>query len=133
MRPIIALFFVALMATAASAAPTDAEIKQVIIQQSLASYPGPCPCPYNTMRNGRQCGGNSAYSKPGGYEPICYETQVTPQMIRLYRALHSKTEMAPPCKAGKATCQPWERDWADNPPLAKGDVVTTDGRIIRNH
>ena len=30
MRPIIALFFVALMATAASAAPTDAEIKQAI-------------------------------------------------------------------------------------------------------
>ena len=92
MRPIIALFFVALTATAASAAPADAEIKQAIIQQSLASYPGPCPCPYNTMRNGRQCGGNSAYSKPGGYEPICYETQVTPQMIRLYRQQHGQPE-----------------------------------------
>jgi len=92
MRSIIVLFFVALMATAASATPTDAEIKQAIIQQSLASYPGPCPCPYNTMRNGRQCGGNSAYSKPGGYEPICYETQVTPQMIRSYRQQHGQPE-----------------------------------------
>ena len=88
MRLTIALFFAALTTTAALAAITDAQVKQAVIHESLASYPGPCPCPYNTMRNGRQCGGNSAYSKPGGYEPICYESQVTQEMIHAYRERH---------------------------------------------
>ena len=91
MKHTTALFFVALTATAAFAAPmTDAQVRQAVIQESLASYPGPCPCPYNTMRNGRQCGARSAYSKPGGYEPICYERQVTPAMIRAYRQQHGQ-------------------------------------------
>ncbi len=33
---------------------------------------GRCDCPYDRMRNGRRCGGNSAYSKPGGRNPVCY-------------------------------------------------------------
>ncbi len=69
-------------------AATDTQIKRVIIQESLASYPGPCPCPYNIMRNGRACGRRSAYSRPGGYSPVCYESDVTPEMIRHYRATH---------------------------------------------
>ncbi len=35
-------------------------------------YVGRCDCPYDLMRNGRRCGGNSAYSKPGGRNPQCY-------------------------------------------------------------
>src|SRR5437870_3722231 len=41
---------------AAAAKPTkpapksDAEIKQAIISESIASYRGSCPCPYNTDR-----------------------------------------------------------------------------------
>lgn len=65
---------------------SDSEIKKAIIAQSLANYPGPCPCPYNTMRNGRACGGRSAYSKPGGYSPICYEGDITEDMIESYKA-----------------------------------------------
>lgn len=33
---------------------------------------GRCDCPYDLMRNGRLCGGRSAYSRPGGRSPICY-------------------------------------------------------------
>lgn len=33
---------------------------------------GRCDCPYDLMRNGRLCGGRSAYSKPGGRSPVCY-------------------------------------------------------------
>jgi hypothetical protein len=33
---------------------------------------GSCDCPYDRMRNGRRCGGNSAYSRPGGRSPVCY-------------------------------------------------------------
>jgi hypothetical protein len=35
-------------------------------------YVGTCDCPYDLMRNGRRCGGRSAYSRPGGRSPICY-------------------------------------------------------------
>jgi hypothetical protein len=80
--------FLVLVCGSAFAAPSDAEIRQILIQQSLAGYPGPCPCPYNTMRNGHACGGRSAYSKPGGYEPLCYEKDVTDAMVAQYRAGH---------------------------------------------
>ncbi|RCS22695.1 SH3 domain-containing protein [Phyllobacterium salinisoli] len=35
-------------------------------------YVGTCDCPYDLMRNGRLCGGRSAYSRPGGRNPVCY-------------------------------------------------------------
>ncbi|MBS7543199.1 SH3 domain-containing protein [Ancylobacter oerskovii] len=35
-------------------------------------YVGTCDCPYDVMRNGRSCGGRSAYSRPGGRKPKCY-------------------------------------------------------------
>lgn len=57
------------------------QVVDAIIKASLRSYSGACPCPYNTMRNGRRCGGNSAYSKPGGRSPICYPGDVTERMI----------------------------------------------------
>lgn len=37
-----------------------------------APYVGRCDCPYDEMRNGRSCGGRSAYSRPGGRKPKCY-------------------------------------------------------------
>lgn len=37
------------------------------------AYVGTCDCPYDVMRNGRLCGGRSAYNRPGGREPVCYE------------------------------------------------------------
>jgi len=77
-------------ATPCVAAPLlDAQIKQAIVQESLASYPGNCPCPYNTDRRGHSCGARSAYSRPGGYAPICYAAQVTPAMVREYRRNHA--------------------------------------------
>lgn len=38
------------------------KIKQAIIQESIESYSGNCPCPYNSARNGSRCGGRSAWS-----------------------------------------------------------------------
>jgi hypothetical protein len=65
---------------------SDAAIRQEMISQSLASYRGNCPCPYNTDRAGRSCGRRSAYSRPGGASPICYPGDVTDKMIDAYRA-----------------------------------------------
>lgn len=64
---------------------SDEQIRQMIIQQSIAQYPGTCPCPYSTARNGSNCGGRSAYSKPGGRSPICYPTDISQQMINQFR------------------------------------------------
>ena len=64
---------------------SDKQIKQILIQRAHASYSGRCPCPYNTMSNGRRCGKRSAYSRPGGASPLCYPADVTDKMVANYR------------------------------------------------
>ena len=71
---------------AQDATPSDYQIRQAIISLSIADYPGSCPCPYNVDRAGRRCGARSAYSRPGGYEPLCYASDVTAPMIAAFRA-----------------------------------------------
>ncbi len=90
MRFAYAFVLAAVSATAAVAAVSDAEIRRAIIQESIANYPGNCPCPYNVDRRGHSCGKRSAYSRPGGYSPICYPKDVTPAMVQQYRATHTK-------------------------------------------
>lgn len=84
---VVAALLAALTISAAQAAPklTDGQVAQRLIADSIANYPGNCPCPYNRARNGSACGRRSAYSKPGGYSPLCYQSDVTPQMIQEYR------------------------------------------------
>lgn len=69
--------------------PTTREVTlatKEIISQSIRSYPGSCPCPYNRDRGGRRCGGRSAWSRPGGYSPMCYESDVTKSRLKTYFA-----------------------------------------------
>jgi hypothetical protein len=66
-------------------AATDDQIRQAIIQQSIASYSGSCPCPYNVARNGSSCGRRSAYSRPGGASPMCYPTDVPQSAVEQYK------------------------------------------------
>ncbi len=40
----------------------------------------------NADRAGRNCGKRSAYSRPGGRSPLCYESDVTKAMVDEYRA-----------------------------------------------
>jgi hypothetical protein len=71
---------------------TEAAIVALIIAASVAAYKAmgkPCACPSDTMRNGRRCGGNSAWSRTGGYKPICFPTDVTAAMISTYRATNA--------------------------------------------
>lgn len=65
---------------------TDKQIKKILIKESIADYPGNCPCPYNRASNGSRCGKRSAYSRDGGYAPLCYERDVTAEMVAAYRA-----------------------------------------------
>ena len=51
---------------------SDDDVRKLMIQESISSYHGSCPCPYNFAANGSQCGRRSAYSRPGGASPLCY-------------------------------------------------------------
>jgi len=74
--------------TQTSPALSAAEIRKRLIADSIASYPGPCACPYQNARNGSSCGRRAAYVRPGGYAPLCFAKDVTADMIDEYRASH---------------------------------------------
>ena len=85
----IAAFSGLMLAGAALAAEmTDDAVRESIVRDSVAAYPGNCPCPYNTDRAGRSCGGRSAWSRGGGYSPICYAREVTDEQVREFRLRH---------------------------------------------
>lgn len=63
----------------------DSVIIQRLIAESVASYPGSCACPFSTDLRGRRCGARSAYSKPGGYAPMCYAQDISEAMIQAFR------------------------------------------------
>ena len=69
---------------------TDDELRVSMIAESIASYPGNCPCPYSLDRSGRQCGGRSAYSRPGGYSPLCYRRDIPKTSVDTYRARYRR-------------------------------------------
>lgn len=64
---------------------TDEQVATALIKDSISTYPGNCPCPYNLASNGSKCGKRSAYSRGGGYAPLCYRNDVTKDMIDKYR------------------------------------------------
>jgi SH3-like domain-containing protein len=64
----------------------DSVLIQRIIAESLDSYPSSCACPYSRDRAGRRCGKRSAYTKPGGYSPVCFPGDVTKAMIEAFRS-----------------------------------------------
>ncbi len=86
MRPLAMVVGALVMISSNSfARMTDAQVRAAMIQDSLSTYSGNCPCPYNTMRNGRACGGRSAYSRPGGRAPICYPRDVSNAAVERFR------------------------------------------------
>ncbi|MEN4573584.1 hypothetical protein ABEG61_22025 [Pantoea agglomerans] len=67
---------------------SDDQIRQLIIEDSIASYPGVCACPFNAARNGSSCGRRSAWSKQGGYAPVCYKKEISKEMVDDWRNSH---------------------------------------------
>lgn len=82
---VILVLVAALVAAADDRGLSDDEIREILIQRSIASYSGNCPCPYNRASNGSRCGKRSAYSRPGGASPLCYPSDVTDAMVERYR------------------------------------------------
>lgn len=66
--------------------PSDTEIRKRMIAESIDAYPGSCACPYQRASNGSQCGRRSAYNRGGGYAPLCFESDISDEMVRKYRA-----------------------------------------------
>jgi hypothetical protein len=67
---------------------SDAEARDQMIKESIATHQAsgnPCACPYNVMADGGECGGFSAYSRPGGTTPLCYPKDITEAAIREWR------------------------------------------------
>lgn len=67
---------------------TAAAIVALIVDASRSAYYStgrPCACPDDRMRNGRRCGNQSAFSRPGGAAPKCYASDITAEMIEEYR------------------------------------------------
>ena len=85
MNLFLLFFFILTSPVYARSNLSDDQIKQQIIQESISSYSGRCPCPYNVAKNGSQCGGRSAYSRPGGASPICYPEDISLRMVQDYR------------------------------------------------
>lgn len=86
--PIVVLTFAVLMGSPAGA-QTVTTAKREMIQESIARYPGNCPCPFNRASNGSRCGGRSAWSRPGGRSPICYADDISDQMVRSWMQRNS--------------------------------------------
>ena len=71
--------------------PSDRQVRENIIKESVAQYLAtghPCACPYNHARNGSSCGARSAYSRPGGAEPLCYPKDVSDGMVETWKRAH---------------------------------------------
>jgi len=68
---------------------TDAEIRKAMIAESIANYPGNCPCPYNKASNGSSCGRRSAWNRAGGESPLCYPSDISAAMVAGYRSSHN--------------------------------------------
>lgn len=62
------------------------QIVAILISNSLGSYSGNCPCPYNFDSAGRRCGRRSAYSRPGGRSPLCYASDVSNEQVERFRS-----------------------------------------------
>jgi hypothetical protein len=64
---------------------SNTDVRKLMIQKSINAYPGNCPCPYNRASNGSRCGKRSAWSRPGGYAPLCYLKDISDTQVNRYR------------------------------------------------
>ena len=79
--------------------PTDAEIRDLLVKESIARHTGPCACPYHRKWNERlfwfptkfrrrptvRCGDYSEYVRPGGPTVLCFGSDVPADLVEAYR------------------------------------------------
>ena len=79
--------------------PSDTEIRELLVQDSIERYSGTCACPYHQKWNEKlfrfpnnfrdhptvKCGTDSEYIRPGGPTVLCYGSDVPAEMVEAYR------------------------------------------------
>jgi hypothetical protein len=79
--------------------PSDAEIRDLLVQESIDRYTGTCACPYHRKFNERlfqfrtkfrrypkvTCGDDSEYIRPAGPTVFCFGSDVPAEMVESYR------------------------------------------------
>jgi hypothetical protein len=79
--------------------PTEAEIRDILVRESIARYRGSCACPYHRKFNEKlfrfpnnfrdhplvKCGTDSEYIRPGGPTIYCFGTDVPAELVAAYR------------------------------------------------
>ena len=90
--------------------PTDAEIRDLLVKESINRYTGPCACPYHQKFNEKlfrfpnnfrdhpmvRCGTDSAYVRPGGPAVMCYGSDVPAELVEAYRERLKATFLTEP-------------------------------------
>ena len=90
--------------------PSDAEIREVLVQDSIDRYTGSCACPYHRKFNEKlfrfpnnfrdrptvKCGESSEYLRPGGPTVFCYPSDVPAEMVAEYREHLRSTFLSEP-------------------------------------
>ena len=79
--------------------PSDADIRDLLVKESIDRYTGRCACPYHRKFNERlfefsnrfrsrypmvKCGDSSEYIRPGGPTVFCYGSDVPAEMVEAY-------------------------------------------------
>lgn len=80
---VLSVLFLPVIVTAQGV--SDNDVRKMMIEESISSYPGNCPCPYNSASNGSRCGKRSAWSRAGGYAPLCYDRDISSEMMKKYK------------------------------------------------
>lgn len=87
MRSIIAAILLCFICTT-TCALTNAQIKQKIIERSIAEYLNSyliCPCPYSKDKYGNPCGENNAWTVSKHKSVYCYPADVPASAVQQYR------------------------------------------------
>ena len=131
---LLAVPFIAFAGTDSEKKLSDSEIKKILIRESIAGYSGNCPCPYNTDRAGRRCGGRSAWSRPGGASPLCYEGDVKQSRVDAYRKKNLKATPVPPKKpaATRSVARPPSSSSSSGRVYVRG-YYRKDGTYVKPH
>ena len=66
---------------------TDSQIKDILVNSSIALYDGACASPTSIDNRGKACGDRSAYKKEGHGGVLCSRSDVKPEMVKKYREL----------------------------------------------
>ena len=85
------LIILCLASAPALADPFDGGIRKGLIEHFIAAHPV-CACPYSTAVDGKYCGATSAWARPGASVPVCYDEDITPEMLAEYRSRSGNAE-----------------------------------------